>query len=123
MSETQITEAEQELMKILWDSPDGLTSGELRERLDKSWERTTVLTLLSRLADKGAVSVDKERRPNVYKSLISKADYGLSRTRSIMEHLYNGSVRSMMAALCTSGDLTEDDLRELRALLDKGEKS
>lgn len=120
MIDIQITDAEQELMKILWDSPEGMTSVALREKLDKSWERTTVLTLLSRLADKGAVSVDKTRRPNLYKSLISKETYGLYKTRSILDSLYNGSVKSMMAALCTSGDLTEDVLRELQALLDKG---
>lgn len=122
MQDVQITDAEQELMKILWDHPEGLTSGGLRERLDKSWERTTVLTLLSRLADKGAVSVDKEKRPNVFRSLISREAYGLTRTRSILENLYNGSVKTMMAALCSSGDLTETDLRELQELLDKGAK-
>ncbi len=119
MTDIQITEAEQELMKILWDQPAGITSNELREKLDKNWERTTVLTLLSRLTDKGAVLVDKDKRPNVYSSLISKDAYGLSRTRSILENLYNGSVKTMMAALCSCGDLTEADLRELQELLDK----
>ncbi len=119
MQNIQITEAEQELMKILWSNPKGMTANELREKLNKNWERTTVLTLLSRLSDKGAVLIDKAKRPSLYKSLISKDEYGLSRTRSILENLYNGSVKSMMAALCTSGDLTEDDLKEFQALLDK----
>ena len=122
MQEIQITDAELEIMKILWNAPDAMTSGDIRERLDKNWERTTVLTLLSRLSEKGAVSVKKDGKTNSYKALVKKEDYGLSRTRRVMEHLYNGSVRSMMAALCTSGDLTEDDLRELRALLEKGGK-
>lgn len=122
MQEIQITDAEQEIMKILWAHPEGMTSGALREKLDKSWERTTVLTLLSRLVDKGAVSNDKNKRPSVYKSLLSKEDYGLSRTRSLLENLYNGSVKNMMAALCTSGDLTEEDFRQLQALLNKEAK-
>jgi BlaI family penicillinase repressor len=122
MQDIQITDAEQELMKILWEHPGGMTSGELREKLDKSWERTTVLTLLSRLADKGAVAVDKETRPSVYKSLLSKEEYSLRRTRSLLDNLYNGSVKTMMAALCSSGDLTEEDFRELQALLNREAK-
>ncbi len=120
MTDIQITDAEQELMKILWEHPEGMTSKELREKLDKSWERTTVLTLLSRLVDKGAVSVDKKKRPSVYKSLLSKEAYSLTQTRSILNNLYNGSVKTMMAALCTSGDLTEKDFIELQELLNKG---
>lgn len=122
MHDIQITDAEQELMKVLWSNPEGLTSAELREKLDKCWERTTVLTLLSRLSEKGAVSAEKEKRPTVYKSRISKEEYALTRTRSLLENLYNGSVRGMMATLCTSGDLTEEDLRELQELLDKEAK-
>lgn len=121
MNDIQITDAEQELMKILWSHPEGITSIELREKLDKNWERTTVLTLLSRLADKGAVSVDKKKRPNIFKSLISKEEYGLGKTRGILKNLYNGNVKGMMAALFSSGDLTAEDLRELRVFLDKGE--
>jgi predicted transcriptional regulator len=122
MHNIQITDAEQEILKVLWSSPEGMTSAELREKLDKNWERTTVLTLLSRLSDKGAVSADKEKRPAVFRSRVSKEEYTLSRTRSLLEDLYNGSVRGMMAALCASGDLTEADIRELQGLLDKGEK-
>ena len=120
MKDIQITDAEHELMRILWSHQEGLTSGALREKLDKNWERTTVLTLLSRLADKGIVSVDREKRPNVFRSLITKDDYSLGKTRSILETLYNGNIKGMMAALCTSGDLTQEDLHDIQKLLDKG---
>lgn len=120
MIDIQITEAEQELMKILWRYPEGINSNDIRDKLDNNWERTTVLTLLSRLVDKGAIAVDKSKRPNVFKSLISKEEYSLEKTRSILDNLYNGSVKTMMAALCTSGDLTEEDLGELQKLLNKG---
>ena len=122
MHNIQITDAEQEIIKVLWSNPAGMTSAELREKLDKSWERTTVLTLLSRLSEKGAVLADRENRPTVFRSLISKEEYTLSRTRSLLKDLYSGSVGGMMAALCASGDLTEEDVRDLQELLDKGAK-
>ena len=119
MGNIQITDAELELMKILWSTPEGMTSGDIRNRLNTDWERTTVLTLLSRLCEKGAVSVDREKRPGVYKPLVSREDYSLDRARSLLENLYNGSVRGLMAALCAGGDLTEQDIRELQELLDQ----
>jgi BlaI family penicillinase repressor len=122
MNDIQITEAELEIMKVLWNERTSLTSSDIRSRLNKDWERTTVLTLLSRLSEKGAISVEKENRSYRYKSLISKDEYGLSKTRSILDNLYNGSIKGMMAALCDSQGLTEQEIRELQEILDKGVK-
>lgn len=119
MSDIQITDAELEIMKILWDEPNGITTSELRNKLNKDWERTTVLTLLSRLTEKGAVTAEKDNRSYRYKSLVSKDEFGLSRTRSLLNNLYNGSIKGLMAALCTSGDLTEEDFRELQEMLNR----
>lgn len=122
MKEISITDAELEVMKILWDAPEGLTTGEVKNRLHNGWERTTVLTLLSRLCEKGAVTAEKQSRSFCYKPAIERQAYGIGRTRSILNSIYNGSFKNMMAALCSSGDLTEEDLRDLRAFLDKGEE-
>jgi BlaI family penicillinase repressor len=122
MNDIQITDAELEIMKVLWNERISLTSSDIRSRLNKDWERTTVLTLLSRLSEKGAISVEKENRSYRYKSLISKDEYGLSKTRSILDNLYNGSIKGMMAALCDSQGLTEQEIRELQEILDKGVK-
>ena len=120
MADIQITDAELEIMKVLWGAPDGLSTGEIRGRLDKDWERTTVGTLLSRLTEKGAVSAEKGIRSYCYRSVLRKEEYGLAKTRSILDSLYNGSIRNMMAALCDAGGLTTDDLRELQEIVDRG---
>jgi predicted transcriptional regulator len=120
MIDIQITDAELEVMKVLWDAPDGLSTGEIRGRLDKAWERTTVVTLLSRLTEKGAVAAKKGNYSYHYKSLIRKEDYGLIKTSNILDSLYNGSIRNMMSALCDAGRLTPDDLRELQEFVNKG---
>jgi predicted transcriptional regulator len=118
MKDIPITDAELEVMKILWDAPEGLTTGEVKNRLDRGWERTTVLTLLTRLCEKGAVSAEKASRSFLYKSLIKKEEYGLMKTQSLLNSMYNGSIKNMMAALCDAQGLTKDELLELRKLLD-----
>jgi predicted transcriptional regulator len=120
MNEIQITDAEVEIMKVLWDAPEGLSTGEIRSRLDKAWERTTVGTLLSRLTEKGAVAAETGQRSYLYKSMISKEDYSLTKTKNMLDSLYNGSIRNMMSALCDAGRLTPDDLRELQEIVNKG---
>jgi predicted transcriptional regulator len=120
MIEIQITDAEVEIMKVLWDAPEGLSTGEIRRRLDKAWERTTVVTLLSRLTEKGAVAAETGQPSYIYRSIISKEDYRLTKTSNILDSLYNGSIRNMMSALCDAGRLTPDDLRELQEIVNKG---
>lgn len=122
MNDIQITDAELEIMKVLWSEGTSLISSDIRSKLNKNWERTTVLTLLSRLSDKGAISIEKGNRSYRYKSLISKEEYGLNKTRSILDNLYNGSIKGMMAALCDSQGLTEQEIRELQEILDKDVK-
>jgi BlaI family penicillinase repressor len=123
ITDIQISEAEFEIMKVLWAAPEGLTTGDIRGRLDREWERTTVLTLLSRLTEKGAVSAEKDNRSYLYKSRITRDEYGVMKTQSILNRIYNGSIKSMLAALGDARGLTESDLRELEEILDRGDKT
>ena len=81
---------------------------------------TTLLTLLSRLTDKGFVQTEKIGRSNVYTPLISQADYLASQSRSFLNKLCGGSLSTFASALCASG-LTKEELEELRQLLERNE--
>ncbi len=56
-----VSDAELEILEVLWSANKALNAGEIRSRLieNKSWERTTVLTLIQRLLKKGVISQDK----------------------------------------------------------------
>lgn len=114
--EEKITEAELEVMEVLWQAAEPLTLGQIRGALaEKNGE--TVKTLLRRLCAKGAASQEKGQVYSYY-PLVSREEVGTSRTRKLIDKLYAGSARQMVAALVEHDQLTGADVAELRALLD-----
>ena len=77
---------------------------------------TTLLTVLSRLADKGFVRIEKTGRSAEYRPLVAKEDYLARQGRKFYDQLCGGSVSAFAAALSASG-LTAEELAQLRELL------
>lgn len=115
--EISIGDAELEIMKVVWAKGEAVSTGEITKAVEeKGWKRTTISTFLSRLVEKGALSAEKSGNLYYYTALISKNDYARSRTKSLISTLYDGSVKNLAASLFEDGDLTENDINELRAI-------
>ena len=114
---SKITEAELEVMKLLWRAEDALPVTEIREQLQRSkgWEPATIKTLVSRLVTKGAVRQEK-RKVYYYSPRIGEKEYNAWATHDLVSRLYNGSVRDLVAALVHSDGLSQSDLDELRQM-------
>ena len=113
----KISDSELEVMKVLWRAGDALPVTVIREELQKSrgWEATTVKTLVNRLVSKGVILQEK-RKVFYYSPLISEAEYNSWATGDLIQRLYNGSARDLVAALVQSSGLTPDDVEELRLM-------
>ncbi len=113
----KISDSELEVMKVLWRAGDALPVTVIREALQKSrgWEATTVKTLVNRLVSKGVILQEK-RKVFYYSPLISEAEYNSWATGDLIQRLYNGSARDLVAALVQSNGLTPDDVEELRLM-------
>ncbi len=111
----KISDSEIEVMKVLWHAGHALPITDIREELHrlKGWEPATIKTLVSRLVTKGAVHQEK-RNVYYYSPKISEQDYNAWATGDLIERLYNGNARSLVAALVHSEGLTKDDIEELR---------
>ena len=110
----KISDSELEVMKVLWRAGDALPVTVIREALQKSrgWEDTTVKTLVNRLVSKGVILQEK-RNVFYYSPLISEAEYNSWATGDLIQRLYNGSARDLVAALVQSNGLTQADVEEL----------
>ena len=110
----KISDSELEVMKVLWRAGDALPVTVIREALQKSrgWEATTVKTLVNRLVSKGVILQEK-RNVFYYSPLISEAEYNSWATGDLIQRLYNGSARDLVAALVQSNGLTQADVEEL----------
>ena len=113
----KISDSELEVMKVLWQAEEPIPVTEIRETLQKSrgWEATTVKTLVARLVNKGVVSQEK-RNVFYYSPLISEREYNGWATRDLIERIYSGSARDLIAALVHSESLSRNDLEELREM-------
>lgn len=80
---------------------------------------TTLLTVLTRLGEKGFVKSEKEGRSSRYSPLITREAYLAGQSRRFLDQVCGGSLSAFAAALCDSG-LTREELDELRDLLERG---
>lgn len=114
----RLPDSELEVMQAVWDSVQPVPRAEL-ERLTAErhpMAQTTLLTLLTRLAEKGFVRIEKAGRGSVYTALVDRADYLSEQSRSFVDRLCGGSMSVFAAALTDSG-LSREDIEELRELL------
>lgn len=124
MSEQNIslTSAEWNLMECLWDaSPrSGREATEyLQERV--GWTRSTTLTMLRRMAEKGLVRCEGKDGMNIYSPLIKREDAAMRETDDFLNRVYKGSVSMMMSAITKKQELTKEEIEELYAILREAE--
>lgn len=112
----KISEAEYEIMEIIWRENREFTTAEIIEALDKdnSWKPTTVLTLAKRLVDKNILTVRKEKRVNYYSYKITREEYKSYQANGFLDDMYNGNVKSLVASLYDNKKIDRDDLDELK---------
>ena len=111
------TDRELDVMKVLWDRGSATVS-EVRERLPDDLAYTTVLTVLRTLEEKGHVQHRGEGKAHRYFPLIERRVAGRSALARLIDTVFNGSVELLLTQLVTDRDLTEDELKRVRRLLD-----
>ena len=120
MAYKTLPNSELELMMILWKADKPMTRTEIEERLPKKrhLSKTTVLSFLSRLEEKGFVRVEKEGRSNCYSPLVKEEEYLQQESGSILKKLYGNSVKKFIAALYDGESLSKKQIEELKDYLD-----
>lgn len=114
----RISGSELEVLEVLWQAGEPLPVAPIRTRLgeERGWDASTVKTLLRRLCEKGVVSAEK-RGVFYYRPLLSREEYRRWSTQSLVDRVYRGSVRELVAGLVSTNQLTAQDLEELRGIL------
>lgn len=116
----RITEAEWEVMTVLWDaSPLGANevADEVRKRMD--WHPKTVKTLLGRLVRKGALRYREEGNRYLYRPVFPRERYVEAEARSFIDRVFGGNAAPALVRFVETSKLSEEDLQELRAVLDR----
>ena len=119
----QISEAEFEVMKIVWKHAP-ISTNEITDRLMKTtkWNSKTIQTLIRRLAAKGAITYEKQSRVFVYTPVVKEDEYINQESNSFLERYYDGDITAMVSAYIENDRLSETEIKALRSLLSKKSK-
>ena len=115
----QISEAEWQVMKVLW-SHSPLTANGIIEELGSrvSWKPKTVKTLISRLVSKKALGYEKDSRLYRYFPLVSENECVKEESKSFLERVYGGAIKALLVNFIEEEPLSREDIEELKRLLD-----
>lgn len=120
----QISDAELEIMKIVWNHPGTPTLfSDLMDELaakGRPCQKNTLIVLLSRLVSKGFLRAKKVGRRNEYTALVPEAEYQTVQTKHFLDKIYEGSVGGLVTNLISADLLTDEEYEELKRLLEKG---
>ena len=118
----RLPDAELEVMQALWACAAPAARTDIEEILFQThpMAMTTLLTLLTRLSEKGFLTIEKNGRRSYYTPCITQNEYLASQSKNFLEKLCGGSLSVFANALCDSG-LSKDEIDELRTLLERHE--
>ena len=119
----QISEAEFEVMKIVWRYAP-ISTNEITEKLlqTTNWSPKTIQTLIKRLVTKGALTYEKQSRVFVYTPLVKEREYIGQESSSFLNRYYDGDITAMVSAFIENDKLSESELDTLRTLLSQKSK-
>lgn len=121
--EVCLTQSEWYVMDCLWAyAPQTVMqlATDLSQRA--GWAKSTTITTLRRMEEKGLVRCEMAGKGRRYFPAVEREAAVVTETRSFLDRVYRGSVGLMMSAMAQRQELTEEDLRQLRAILDQAEQ-
>ena len=122
MEHIHLSDGEWKLMKVLWaQQPRTLAQLVSALETDTGWSKATVFMMLKRLMTRGLVTMDDSGKFQQYSAAVTYADVEPEETESFLSKVYGGSIGLMVSNLVGRGALSEQEIRELKAILDAAE--
>lgn len=122
----QVSDSELELMKIIWAEGGRALYARIMEVLAETgrpWQKNTVITLLSRLVEKGLLVTSKIGRRNEYSAIVTEADYQAAQAKTLLDKLYEGSAKGLVSTLIQRELLTAADYEDLKTFWEGGDRT
>lgn len=122
MSNQHLTGSEWNVLACLWEkSPQTLMQlvGELGARV--GWAKSTTITTLRRMEDKGLVRCEATAKGKSYTPLVAQEQATHTETRSFLDRVYRGSVGLMVSTMAARQELSDAEIDELREILRNAE--
>lgn len=122
----QVSDSELELLRIIWANGGTALYAHIMEELLKTghtWQKNTVITLLSRLVEKGILKTRKIGRKNEYTAIVSEEDYQTAQAQTLIDKFYDGNAKGLISTLVKREILSAKDYKDLQQFWEKEGKS
>jgi BlaI family penicillinase repressor len=120
----KISNAEWEIMKIIWMNSGISSINIIQELKDKfEWKPTTVKSMINRLLNKNAIGFNKSSYEYLYFPLVSEDECIKLESQSFVNRVFNGSIKTMILTFAQSDEISQTDIAELKKLLEKSSKT
>ncbi len=119
METPKIFEKEYRFCLILWEH-EPVSRADLAKLCERQlgWKATTTYTVVKRLCDRGVLQNDN----SIITSLVSKDEAQASEIEGFVEEKFEGSLPAFFAAFTKRQKISEDELDELQAMIDRARK-
>lgn len=117
---SKISNAEWEIMKIIWKNSEIPSINIINELKDKSeWKPATVKSLINRLLNKNIIGFNKLGYEYLYYPLVSEDECIKLESFSFVNRVFNGSIKSMLLTFAQSDELSQLDIKDLKDILNQ----
>ncbi len=119
-TKAELTEAEWEIMKVVWEK-EPCAAGTVQEELAQNRDRaySTVKTTMDRMVEKGFLKIRKVRNLQLFKSCISEIEAKRGELHKMLKRAFDGALTPMMQFLIEHEGLSKKEASELRSLVSK----
>ena len=116
----KLTEAEFEIMKVIWANKEATINeivGTVNTKRDEKLQRTTIQVQLSRLEEKGWLAHREEKRVFYYKATREREKTQADIVRDVKNRIFDGSCSELIKSLFDSKKISSAEIYELRNVL------
>ena len=119
MSEYKLGVVESRFADIIWQNAP-LSSSLLAKLAEQelSWKKSTTYTVLKRLCEKGILKNDN----GSVSSLISKNEFYSHQSDRFVNENFGGSLPAFIAAFAAKNNLTREQIKEIKEMINKFEE-
>lgn len=116
---SQISEAEAVVMEVLWRNHPLGADDVVAALAGRDWAEPTIKTLLNRLLTKGAIDATRDGRRYLYAPVLQRQAWVAEQSEGFLGRLFDGRVAPLVAHFSQRGELSAQDIAELRKLIEE----
>ncbi len=117
-----LSDGEWKIMNRLWECESTITNLKNELSVETGWDKHIIITMLSRMEKKGAVAHRDGGRAKVFYPLVTREEVSMQETRGFLQKVYRGSLGMMVNTMVEDQALSEEEIRELAAILEQAKR-